>query len=199
MRKAVDPEFPQSKELAILEVGSGPVGIVSFLDGKRRVAVDPLCDYYSTESSLIAHRDPGVTYVNASGEELAFDAESFDLVILDNVIDHVRNHHRVMSRIHDLLMPKGILYFTVNLHPLWGSLIHRLLAVTAVDPGHPHTFTLEQVRKFLTEHNFESCHEEWEDYKERCECDRRSGSLKARIKGWTGLSAFLYTSVALRK
>lgn len=196
--QAVPELGPSLASARILEVGSGPVGIASFLRAGERVAVDPLCDYYSTQPALIRHRSPDVRYQSVRGEELPFPDAHFDLVILDNVIDHVRNADGVMREIRRVLGEKGVLFFTVNLHPLWGSLLHRMLSKTGVDKGHPHTFTLDGARDLLRQHGFGIRHEEWQDYGEAKRADLSSASAKDRLKGLLGLSEFLYTSVAQR-
>ncbi len=183
----------------VLEVGSGPVGIVSFLEAAEATAIDPLCDFYSTQAALTQHRSSRVRYLNGGGEELPFESGHFDLLIIDNVIDHVLNAGRVMEEVHRVLRPGGVLYFTVNLHPMWGFFLHRIVSKLGIDRGHPHTFTLGKVRRFLDEHGFEGCFEEWGSFAEAWREDLRSSSLKARLKGVSGLSEYLYTALAERR
>ena len=50
--------------------------------------------------------------VTARGEEavLAAAQEKFDLVILDNVLEHVRDRRRTLDEAHRVLAPQGLLY-----------------------------------------------------------------------------------------
>lgn len=71
-----------------LEIGSGPIGIVNFLEWGERYAIDPLEHFYRQRQSLIKLRKAGSTYLPGMGEHLPFGDASFSLVIIDNVIDH---------------------------------------------------------------------------------------------------------------
>lgn len=180
----------------VLEVGSGPVGAVSFIEAAERFAIDPLCDFYATHPELVEHRSKDVCYQTSRGEELAFESKSMDLVIIENVIDHVQNADKVMSEIHRVLKDDGILYLTVNLHPRWGAFLHQILAALRIDRGHPHTFTLETIAEFLDRHAFSVKYSIHEDYKE---CKRnylKTPGLKHRLAGVLGLTEYLYTSVS---
>lgn len=180
----------------IIEVGSGPVGVISYLEGKERYALDPLCDFYSTQPAFVRSRSEGVNYVNTQGENLQFETGTFDMGILDNVIDHVLNADSVIDEMHRVIKDGQTLFFTVNLHPTYGYFLHRIISRLKIDRGHPHTFTLEKIRRFLNEHGFEILYEEHEDFKESLMKDLKSSSLKDKVKALTGLSEFLYVCVA---
>ncbi len=190
------PSFASSR---VVEIGSGAVGTVAFFDAKERYAYDPLCDFYASRPELIAHRNPAVAYVQAQGEDIPQDSATVDLVIIENVIDHVQNPGQVLNEIDRILQPDGIVFLTVNLHPTWGFLLHSLLAVTKIDRGHPHTYTLFSIRKFLRNAGFETRHEEWESYRKCRKTDWKSGSLKGRLKAISGLSEFLYSTVLTKQ
>ncbi len=182
------------EQASVLEVGSGPVGIVAYLKAGKRTAIDPLSDFYSSQPAFTQFRTPGVEYVQGQAETIPYEAGVFDLVILDNVIDHVHNAEAVMLEIHRVLKPSGLLYFTLNLHPPFGAIEHEILAKLKIDRGHPHTFTLERARRFLERLGFKVGYEEWEDYR-RCRAkDLESPSLKDKLKGLLGLSEYLYTA-----
>ncbi|SMC50200.1 Ubiquinone/menaquinone biosynthesis C-methylase UbiE [Desulfocicer vacuolatum DSM 3385] len=180
----------------VLEVGSGPVGVVSALGAEKKIAVDPLCDFYSSQKALTQYRGENVKYLNVRGEELPFEAASFDLVIVENVIDHVENIHKVMSEISRVIRSGGILYLTVNLHPFIGYFLHRAASRLQIDRGHPHTFTIEKIRKFIQQSGFEIQYDSWEGFKECWRNDFQSDSFRRRLKAASGLSEFLYTSVS---
>ena len=174
----------------ILEIGSGPVGIVSFMEGDGRVAIDPLEHFYRTRPSLIALRSPDVTYVDGAGEHLPFDDASFSLVIIDNVIDHTAAPWKILQQIARVLEPDGRLYLSVNVHTLWGALLHKALAAVQIDKGHPYTFTSASIRRLLTHHQFAILAEHPEDYGSAARADRRSIQVTDKIKGHIGLSEF---------
>ena len=174
----------------VVEIGSGPIGIVNFLDWGELHAIDPLEDFYRQRSSLSALRKPGVRYLAGTGEQLPFDDRSCSLVIIDNVIDHTYAPGKILEEIRRVLDSDGRLYLSVNVHTWWGALLHSALAVLQIDKGHPYTFTSATLRRLLAAHGFACLLEHVDDYGPAREADRRSASLKARIKGYTGLSEF---------
>ena len=180
----------------VLEVGSGPIGIVSHFEAAERHAVDPLNDFFASQPALVQHRNSGVTYGSARGEELPFEDNYFDLIIIENVIDHVQNADGVMRELHRVLKPDALLYLAVNLHPSWGAFVHRIVSALRIDKGHPHTFTIRGIRQFLKGHRFNVLHDEWQDYKECRRQDLKSDSTRDKLKGISGLSEFLYSSIS---
>jgi SAM-dependent methyltransferase len=195
LSKAFQNATPDLSDANILEVGSGPVGLVSGMKVGRRVATDPLMDFYDSQPSLTKFRDPNVKFVCTPGEELPFEDQFFDMVVIENVIDHVQNVHGVMAEIYRVLKPDGILYLTVNCHPLWGYFLHEIVSAMQIDKGHPHTFTLSKIRRLLDSLGFKLYHEEWEDYRECRSNDWKSDSTRGKLKAASGLSEFLFTSV----
>ena len=138
----------------VLEIGSGPIGIVTFLKWGERYTLDPLETYYSSDATLSKLRSVDVKYGQGSGEQLPFDNDQFSIVILDNVLDHVHHAPLVLHEILRVLAPNGLLYLAVNIHTIWGGLLHRVLSKLKIDQGHPYTFTLSSIRDFLHTHGF---------------------------------------------
>lgn len=192
-------DIPFNKEESkVLEVGSGPIGIVSYLPWGDRVAIDPLGDFYKQNKNLVEVRDPNVNYLTGKGEEIPYPDGHFSLVIIDNVLDHVDNAEGVLNEIHRVLSPDGVLYMELNVHTYWGFLLHVLLAKLNIDKGHPYSFTPDRISKFLDDHGFKIQKTWLNSYIEAREEDRKSNSLKAKIKGYSGLSEFIYFAVCTR-
>jgi SAM-dependent methyltransferase len=194
--KASSAQLPPNGK--VLEIGSGPVGIVNFLTWGHRYAIDPLEHFYKTRSSLVSIRKPGVTYLDGTGEKLPFDPTTFSLVIIDNVIDHTSAPAIVLQEINRVLKPDGYLYLSVNVHTRWGALLHECLAGLRIDRGHPHTFTSATLRRLLKAHGFIPHLEQVDDYRKSRRADRTSQRLTDRIKGFTGLSEFSHGVVCRR-
>ena len=186
---------PVPRSGRILEIGSGPVGIVNFLEWGERYAIDPLEHFYRTQPSLVALRRPDVTYVDGTGEHLPFGDGSCSLVIIDNVIDHTYAPRKILAEIRRVLEADGHLYLSVNVHTPWGAWLHALLAALRIDKGHPFTFTSRTLRQLLAATGFTVLTEQVEDYGEARRKDCRSARLKDRIKGYTGLSESLHSVV----
>lgn len=197
MEKRLASHFGEKKEnsIKVLEIGSGPIGIVSFLKWGERYTIDPLEDFYSSNAALSKLRDPAVNYGQGTGEKIPFQDNSFSLVILDNVLDHVHEASGVLKEIYRVLSGEGKLYLAVNIHTNWGGALHSLLSKLKIDKGHPYTFTEESIREFIRKNRFEVLSEAINDYYEARQKDRMSSSLKDKIKGYTGLSEFVYYAI----
>jgi SAM-dependent methyltransferase len=182
----------------IAEFGSGPVGVIGFLPGGRRIAVDPLNRFYSRNEHLTRLRDPSVEYLEVEGEATGLPAGSFDMVVMENCIDHTQDPEAVMREIRRILRPGGVLYLTVNGRSRPGYYVHRALARLALDPGHPHTYTAGRFRRMVERHGFEVAEFEvgswWAAWKEDLLSARRRPLAKAVL----GVSEHLLSAVATR-
>jgi len=182
--------IPNVPARRVLEIGSGPIGIINFLDWPERYAIDPLESFYARQPSLIRLRNPGATYLSGSGEQLPMEDASCGLVIIDNVIDHTYAPEKILREIARVLKPSGRMYLSVNVHTAWGAFLHNLLAVLRIDQGHPYTFTSPSLRQMLGRGGFSIQLEQIGGYLDARDTDRRSVRLTDRIKGYTGMSEF---------
>ena len=130
-----------TKSTKILEIGSGPAGVLTFLDTDFRFALDPLELMFSKIENCRNIRDINVSYLVAKSENIPFPTGYFDLVIIDNVLDHCENYEMVLSEISRTIKSGGIVYMRVNFFDLWGKLIRSFAEFYKIDEGHPHTFT----------------------------------------------------------
>jgi len=185
----------QKRSAQVLEIGCGPVGIVSYVPWGERFAVDSLEDFYRSNPTLTKHRNPAVRYVKGTGEEVPFPDRKFLLVILDNVLDHVQSAERVLREVRRVLADDGLFYFAVNVRTLPGSLLHTVLAALQIDKGHPYSFTSSSIRRFLCQNGFDPMKEWVSDAKEARQRDRKAPELRHKIKGYTGLYEFVYYAV----
>ena len=101
----------------VLEVGSGAHGLIFYFEAGEKVGIDPLADHYAR---LFPKWQGRAQTVAGFGESLPFDDASFDVVLCDNVVDHAENPRRIVEEIARVLKPRGLVYFTVNIHhPAW--------------------------------------------------------------------------------
>lgn len=134
----------------ILEVGSGAGGILTYLtESKNRYAIDPLEYFYSTVNKFIEQRDKSVKYFTAKGEYLPFQDNMFDLIIMDNVLDHCDNPGDVMKEVTRVLNNNGIVYFKQNTYHVWGRFIRWLMEKFLIDRGHPFTFSKNDLKQLF--------------------------------------------------
>jgi SAM-dependent methyltransferase len=180
----------------VIEVGCGPVGVAGFFPAAERVAVDPLESYYAANPTLTALRNPAVQYRQGSAEALPCDSGIYDVAIIENCIDHVRDVSAAMRELRRALRPDGTLYLTVNCRTSVGFVIHRTLSRLLLDPGHPHTFTPRRVHRLLQNHGFSTIDLEIGSYDEARRADLSAPERRTRLKALLGVSEFLASAVA---
>jgi len=105
----------------VVEVGSGAHGLIFYFGSQHGIGVDPLAVSYG---SLFPRWQSCAPTVAAVGESLPFADQSFDIVLCDNVVDHAESPKRIVDELTRILVPGGLLYFTVNIH-------HPVYAVAA--------------------------------------------------------------------
>lgn len=182
----------------VLEVGSGPVGVVSFFPSSAGYAVDPLQGFYTAQQALTSPRAEEVLYIQGVGESLSLADGTCDLVIIENCIDHVKSVQAVMNEISRVLRPGGILYLTVNCRTGAGYYVHRILSTLQIDPGHPHTFTPTGIRELIENHGYEIKWTNAESYVSATLADLRNGGLRGRVKALLGISEFTVSLIAVK-
>jgi ubiquinone/menaquinone biosynthesis C-methylase UbiE len=112
-----------------LEVGIGPfgIGVIGFLPQvERRFAVDPaeptpLSPGMELHDYVAKWRDP-VQYIVGCGESIPLRNESMEMVICCNVLDHALAPEKILSEIHRVLRPGGLLFFDVDTFSVLGLL-----------------------------------------------------------------------------
>jgi SAM-dependent methyltransferase len=183
----------------VLEIGSGPIGVAAYFPAASRVAVDPLEDFYSRNERLIELRQPDMEYRVGQGEALPVGDGEFDLAIMENCIDHVRDPDAVMQEIRRVLRPNGVLYLTVNCRAVPGYYVHRLLSRLRVDAGHPHTFTAARLRRMVVRHGFEIQRSDEETFTAAWMADLRAPAWKDRMKGVLLVSEFVVSVIGRKR
>lgn len=121
VRKLLEGFQPIAPDDRVVEVGSGAHGLIFYFESSNGIGVDPLAAHYG---DLFPRWQNRVRTVAAIGESLPFPDHSFHVVLCDNVVDHAESPARIVCELTRILVPGGLLYFTVNIH-------HRLYAVAA--------------------------------------------------------------------
>jgi SAM-dependent methyltransferase len=121
VRELLETFQPIKADARVVEVGSGAHGLIFYFGSQNAIGVDPLAVSYR---SLFSRWQHCVATVAAVGESLPFADRSFDIVLCDNVVDHAESPRKIVSELARILIPGGLLYFTVNIH-------HALYAVAA--------------------------------------------------------------------
>lgn len=105
-----------------LEVGCGPYTNIRLISKLKKIdeihCLDPLMNLYLSFKlnwlAEMAKKKKIFTYIG-QGEELNFPDKSFDLVICNNVLDHVQDTRACLSEIHRVLKPGGSFVFGQDL------------------------------------------------------------------------------------
>jgi ubiquinone/menaquinone biosynthesis C-methylase UbiE len=141
-------EIPAAR---VLDVGCGDAGVlIAFAEhGARGVGIE--VSERSLVRGAVRAREHGVdvALARASGEDLPYRDESFDVVILDNVLEHVWRPSRVIAESRRVLRRHGILYVVTpkpfTPHSLWSD-PHYDLAGLVLLPRGAQRWYFERVR-----------------------------------------------------
>lgn len=155
VKKNLTPFLSINKNTKILEIGSGAAGILTFLkESDSRFAFDPLETFFYSFDKVKNFRDNKVIYLQAKGEFIPFKSNYFDLIIMDNVLDHCENTRAVIKESYRVLKNNGIIYFRNNTYNLWGKFVRSLMELFKIDKGHPHTFLKKDLVKEFKNLNY---------------------------------------------
>lgn len=144
------PEF-QPRDAAVLDIGCGDAGVlIAFAEaGARCAGLEP--DARSLERGAVRAREHGVEIELRQGtaEQLPYDAAAFDLVVLDNVLEHVQDRERTLAEIFRVLRPGGLLYLVTPkpfaAYSLWSD-PHYAMAGLVLMPRPMQVWYFERVR-----------------------------------------------------
>ncbi len=200
-KKALSPFRSLTSSTRVMEVGSGPMGLIFFLKNGKRFALDPLA--HDLHECFHGIQGRGIRVIQGIGEYLPFSENSMDIVILHNTIDHTDAPLRVLKDIHRVLRDTGILYIGVNIYPLslrMGSKLYEaiswisarslgLLLPIPIFRAHPYMFSVGSIKRLIHEGGFTplkerivGAHEARRDFRRR-----RRGML------WRLISSIAYT------
>jgi len=138
----------------ILEIGSGSAGILTFLKSDYRCALEPLESFFADIEKFSRFRDKQVKYFEGKAEKLPFKNGEFDLIIIDNVLDHCEDISKVFSEMRRVLAANGIIYMRLNVYHAWGKIVRQLSEFFQFDKGHPHTFTNVDLKRIFDQNDF---------------------------------------------
>jgi methionine biosynthesis protein MetW len=132
----------------------------SMLEALRAVSNTIDIDYTGIDGDLEALDKASklgvkVKQVNFETADFAFDKECFDVVIMAEVLEHLRDPSKMMQKAKELLKPNGIALISL---PNECTIYHRIKVLagggidgTGFEPGyHLHFPTIKQNRKFVS-------------------------------------------------
>ncbi|HEY7770189.1 class I SAM-dependent methyltransferase [Longimicrobium sp.] len=135
----------------VLDIGCGDAGVlIAFAERGARCAGIEL-DEKSLERGRLRAEEHGVEVDLRSGvaEALPWEDASFDLVILDNVLEHVTDREKTLLEIRRVLKPGGLLYMVTpkpfSAYSLWND-PHYDLAGLVLMPRRMQIWYFEKLR-----------------------------------------------------
>jgi ubiquinone/menaquinone biosynthesis C-methylase UbiE len=136
----------------VLDVGCGDAGVpIAFAEaGARAAGIEPHEPSVQRGRVRVSEHGVAVDLRQGVAEELPYPDASFDLVVLDNVLEHVRDQRRTLEEIRRVLRPDGLLYLVtpkpLSLYSLWND-PHYDLAGLVLLPRRLQIWYFEKVRR----------------------------------------------------
>lgn len=172
-----------NSDTKILEIGSGAIGLLNFLpESNYRYGIDPLEDFYSTLSGFQQLRDQKVNFSTNKGEDLPFENGYFDLIIMDNVLDHCESPDLVFKEMNRVLAKGGIVYFRQNTYNYYGKYFRYFMEFFQIDKGHPFSFNKSELKDNFAFYKLQVITSFSSGYFSTWKKEITSNSLKDKIK-----------------
>lgn len=125
------PDLPRSPaELDVLDVGSGYGAAAAVLAQTCRsvVGIEPMPELHD-KAAKMAEGNPNLTFRHGGVEALT-DVAKYDLIVMDNVYEHLPNHTDALQRVNRALRPGGVVYMLMP-NRLWPLEVHYRLPFLA--------------------------------------------------------------------
>ena len=140
-----------NRSVDVLDVGCGSGTLLGLLKqrGFRVTGLD-----FSAEAAAIAKAENGVDVAVGSLEEAHFPAESFDVVTLFHVMEHVTNPRLVLAQVSRVLKPNGVAILQVPNIESWQFKIFGARWYGLDIPRHVIDYSRNSMLKLLADSGF---------------------------------------------
>src|SRR5438876_1650988 len=140
-----------NRSVDVLDVGCGSGTLLGLLKhrGFRVTGLD-----FSAEAAAIAKAENGVDVAVGSLEEAHFPAESFDVVTLFHVMEHVTNPRLVLAEVSRVLKPNGVAILQVPNIESWQFKIFGARWYGLDIPRHVIDYSRNSMLKLLKDSGF---------------------------------------------
>ncbi len=147
---AADISAPVNKD--VLDVGCGPSGIYTVMDGNRVQAVDPLLDQYESAIDFFTQNNyPEVHFFAQPFED--FDVvQTYDHVYCLNAINHFRDIEVSVQKLYACLRPGGTLLVGIDGHR--HGFLKKIFQTIHMDLLHPVQMSLADYEALFSKRGF---------------------------------------------
>ncbi|MGI8856236.1 MAG: class I SAM-dependent methyltransferase, partial [Thermomicrobiales bacterium] len=113
--RAIERACGPLDEKRMLDIGSGMGGflVAAARNAMHVVGVEPNADYCAITRLRAARYGLPPRVIQGVGETLPFSDQSFDVVLAQDILEHVRDPDETLREIHRVLRPSGIALVTV--------------------------------------------------------------------------------------
>jgi len=148
--KFINDYIDINEDYVILDIGCREYGLIDFLDKGIKFSLDPIIDLYSG-----FHNNSGVKCIKGVGEQLPFRKNSFDIVIMTNVLDHVYKPLMVLKESYRVIRKDGFLVISLDVFSFTNiiKLVRETLGLKR-DVYHMHSFTHKRIERMLINTGF---------------------------------------------
>ena len=133
----------------ILDVGCGPTCAGQLFGAGTKTYLDPLMDSYLKS---YPEKLPEGERICSTAENIPKPAESFDVVLCVNALDHMIHPEKALAEMQRVLKRGGTLVLGIFLHPrpvaMARRFIEKWLPIFRED-AHPYSYTPEVIRSVL--------------------------------------------------
>lgn len=136
----------------ILDLGCGPTCGAQYITKGKKIYVDSLLHDYRR---AYPRQLPKGQHLCMMAEKLPLDDNSADMILCINALDHMQNPELVLSEMHRLIKPNGLVMIAMFVYPvvlarLYYYMEHLHLALT--DRGHPYNYSFRGIQNSLQRH-----------------------------------------------
>jgi len=145
LKKGFNLDFDFFNDKDVLEVGSGPSGMIFSITGtKSRIAIEPM-----DISDITKDWKKKIIRVG-KGENLPINNNTVDILICFNVLDHTQNPESVLAECNRVLCKNGKLLFNMhilrNQYKIFQSLLNK------IDSPHPYHLTANETKSMISKY-----------------------------------------------
>lgn len=133
----------------ILDVGCGPTCAAQLIPTGSKTYLDPLMDGYLNHYAASL---PDAPKIRAMAESLPLSAQSIDVVVSVNAIDHMCHPEDVIAEIHRVLRDDGVFILGCFLHSPPVAVVRRFIEhylPFAREDAHPYSYTRARIRSLV--------------------------------------------------